>query len=119
MLQLLRNVQLEKSMGWTQDPPVLSTLGVQLPLPGTNFKPARDAGVKHIGTSRSSLTESSLKVSCDAAVTGRGRTRKHSGGMNHQSRFVSAAGLDQTSSTKTTYCAAKPNSASQLACDST
>ena len=38
-LQLLGNVQLEKSVGWTQNPPVLSTLGVQLPLPAPAPKP--------------------------------------------------------------------------------
>ena len=37
-LQLLRNVQLEKSVGWTQNPPVLSTLRVQLPLPAPQVR---------------------------------------------------------------------------------
>ena len=42
-LQLLRNVQLEKGVGWTQNPPVLGTLGVQLPLPAPQSQPIKSA----------------------------------------------------------------------------
>jgi len=53
----------------------LRVLGVQLPLPAPTKEPVRDAGFKHIGSSTDELAESSPKMSCDAVVTGDGRTR--------------------------------------------
>jgi hypothetical protein len=48
-----------KSMGWTQNPPVLSTLGVQLPLPAPATNPARAAGFQGFDTFRSEQAGSS------------------------------------------------------------
>jgi hypothetical protein len=63
------------SLRCPQNPPVLSTLGVQLPLPAPSTKVALDKGFKQIGSFRDELIRSSPKMSCDAAVTGKGRTR--------------------------------------------
>jgi hypothetical protein len=52
----------------------LRVLGVQLPLPAPLTKAALDAGLKHVGSSANELGELSRKMSCDAVVTGRGRS---------------------------------------------
>jgi hypothetical protein len=52
----------------------LRVLGVQLPLPAPTLKPARDAGLEQIGNLGIQPAEITPKLSCDAVVTGRGRT---------------------------------------------